>query len=122
MFSSKLTLGAVAALALAGSANALALELTVDTFDTEVSNSGKAAFVKFYAPWYVSNVRSSRGGKRVEGKRRPGRGAGVRRDVVWAMIATTLKREIWRIPNILFRRSRVEIAGNRDNSMEKERD
>jgi protein disulfide-isomerase A6 len=36
--------------ALAGSANA-ALELTPDNFDKEVLQSGKAAFIKFLAPW-----------------------------------------------------------------------
>ena len=36
--------------ALVGSASA-ALELTPDTFDAEVLQSGKAAFVKFLAPW-----------------------------------------------------------------------
>jgi len=28
-----------------------ALELTPDNFDTEVLKSGKAAFIKFLAPW-----------------------------------------------------------------------
>jgi protein disulfide-isomerase A6 len=28
-----------------------ALELTPDTFDKEVFESGKAAFIKFLAPW-----------------------------------------------------------------------
>jgi hypothetical protein len=37
-------------LALAASANA-ALELTPDNFEKEVTNSGKAAFIKFLAPW-----------------------------------------------------------------------
>jgi len=36
--------------ALAASANA-ALELTPDNFDKEVKDSGKAAFIKFLAPW-----------------------------------------------------------------------
>jgi len=53
MFSTKMSLGAVAALALASGANALALDLTVDTFDGQVLNSGKSAFIKFYAPWCV---------------------------------------------------------------------
>lgn len=56
MFSTKMSLGAVAALALAGGANALALDLTVDTFDGQVLNSGKSAFIKFYAPWYVRAI------------------------------------------------------------------
>lgn len=53
MFSTKMSLGAVAALALASGANALAMDLTVDTFDGQVLNSGKSAFIKFYAPWCV---------------------------------------------------------------------
>ena len=36
--------------ALVGSASA-ALELTPDNFDKEVLQSGKAAFIKFLAPW-----------------------------------------------------------------------
>jgi len=36
--------------ALAASANA-AIELTPDNFDTLVKDSGKAAFIKFLAPW-----------------------------------------------------------------------
>jgi len=30
---------------------AAALELTPDNFDKEVTQSGKAAFIKFLAPW-----------------------------------------------------------------------
>ena len=36
--------------AFAATANA-ALELTPDNFDKEVLQSGKAAFIKFLAPW-----------------------------------------------------------------------
>jgi hypothetical protein len=36
--------------AFAASAHA-ALELTPDNFDKEVKDSGKAAFIKFLAPW-----------------------------------------------------------------------
>ena len=50
MFSSKLSLGAVAALALASSANAIATDLTADNFDSLVGG-GKGSFIKFYAPW-----------------------------------------------------------------------
>ena len=32
-------------------ANAAAVELTPDNWDKEVKDSGKAAFVKFLAPW-----------------------------------------------------------------------
>jgi len=53
MLSTKLTLGAIAALALVGGSNAAAMELTDATFDAEVASSGKSSFVKFYAPWYV---------------------------------------------------------------------
>jgi hypothetical protein len=35
------------ATAVAGSA----LELTPDNFDTEITQSGKSAFIKFLAPW-----------------------------------------------------------------------
>jgi len=42
---------AVAALALVASANAGAIELTEANFDELVLNSGKAAFIKFLAPW-----------------------------------------------------------------------
>ena len=34
-------------------AQAKAVVLTDKNFDAEVSNSGKAAFIKFYAPWCV---------------------------------------------------------------------
>ena len=44
------------AISLAGlvlGAQAGAVDLTANTFDSEVLESGKAAFVKFFAPWYV---------------------------------------------------------------------
>ena len=44
------------AISLAGlvlGANAGAVDLTAKNFDTEVVESGKSAFVKFLAPWYV---------------------------------------------------------------------
>ena len=34
-------------------ASGAAVVLSKDNFDTQVYNSGKHAFVKFYAPWYV---------------------------------------------------------------------
>jgi len=40
----------VALLSLVASAHG-ALELTPDNFDKEVKDSGKAAFIKFLAPW-----------------------------------------------------------------------
>lgn len=57
MLSTKMSLGAIAALALASGANALAMDLTVDTFNGQVLSSGKSAFIKFYAPWYVRAFR-----------------------------------------------------------------
>jgi len=42
----------VAALfALVASAQGTAVELTPDNYDKEVTQSGKAAFIKFLAPW-----------------------------------------------------------------------
>ncbi len=44
------------AISLAGlvlGAQAGAVDLTAKNFDTEVVESGKSAFVKFLAPWYV---------------------------------------------------------------------
>jgi hypothetical protein len=46
---------ASALLALMGTAHA-AIELTPDNFDTMVFDSGKAAFVKFLAPWYAAEL------------------------------------------------------------------
>ena len=43
-------------LGLAIAASAGSVDLTGDTFDEAVLGSGKNAFVKFYAPWWVSNV------------------------------------------------------------------
>ena len=37
--------------AFAASAAGNAVELTPDNFDKEVTQSGKAAFIKFLAPW-----------------------------------------------------------------------
>jgi len=42
---------AVFFLAIAASAHGAAMELTAANFDTEVFNSGKSGFVKFFAPW-----------------------------------------------------------------------
>jgi protein disulfide-isomerase A6 len=50
MPSVKLSLAAVAAFALAGRANAIAMDLTNENFDSQVGG-GKGAFIKFYAPW-----------------------------------------------------------------------
>ena len=73
MFSSKLSLGAVAALALASSANAIATDLTADNFDSLVGG-GKGSFIKFYAPWCVRSIRercliSMFGARRVASRR-----------------------------------------------------
>ena len=40
-------------------ANAGAVDLTANTFDAEVLESDKSAFVKLFAPWYVHKNRSS---------------------------------------------------------------
>ena len=45
-----LSIAAVAS-AFAVTANAGAVDLTPDNFDSEVTSSGKGAFVKFLAPW-----------------------------------------------------------------------
>ena len=37
--------------AIVATANAGAVDLNPDNFDTEVTSSGKGAFVKFLAPW-----------------------------------------------------------------------
>jgi len=37
--------------AFAGVAAAQSVELTLDNFDKEVTQSGKSAFIKFQAPW-----------------------------------------------------------------------
>ena len=41
--------------AFAASAAGNAVELTPDNFDKEVTQSGKAAFIKFLAPWYAAS-------------------------------------------------------------------
>jgi hypothetical protein len=41
----------VLACAFAASVSGAAVELTPDNFDKEVTSSGKAAFIKFLAPW-----------------------------------------------------------------------
>ena len=47
----RVALLAIALMCLVLGANAGALDLTAKNFDTEVLHSGKAAFVKFQAPW-----------------------------------------------------------------------
>jgi hypothetical protein len=37
--------------AIAATANAGAVDLNPDNFDSEITSSGKGAFVKFLAPW-----------------------------------------------------------------------
>ena len=39
--------------ALVAAANSAAVTLTAANFDAEVVSSGKNAFIKFQAPWYV---------------------------------------------------------------------
>jgi hypothetical protein len=41
----------VLACAFAASVSGTAVELTPDNFDKEVTSTGKAAFIKFLAPW-----------------------------------------------------------------------
>ena len=43
----------LALMAMVLGAQAGAVDLTTKNFDTEVLESGKSAFVKFLAPWYV---------------------------------------------------------------------
>ena len=49
----------IALMGLVLGANAGAVDLTANTFDAEVLESDKSAFVKFFAPWYVHKNRSS---------------------------------------------------------------
>jgi protein disulfide-isomerase A6 len=44
-------LGRVALLAAVCGVSGSAVELTPDNFDKEITSSGKAAFIKFLAPW-----------------------------------------------------------------------
>ncbi|KAJ1477926.1 thioredoxin-like protein [Baffinella frigidus] len=51
MRSTFIAAAALGAVSLFGTANAGSVVLTDATFDAEVFDSGKNAFVKFYAPW-----------------------------------------------------------------------
>ena len=54
----RVALLAIALMGLVLGANAGAVDLTSSNFDTEVFESGKAAFVKFLAPWCVPHRRT----------------------------------------------------------------
>ena len=56
----RVALLAIALMGLVLGANAGAVDLTSSNFDTEVFESGKAAFVKFLAPWCVPHVEPPR--------------------------------------------------------------
>ena len=51
---------AIALMGLVLGAQAGAVDLTAKNFDAEVLESGKSAFVKFLAPWYVPEARHAR--------------------------------------------------------------
>lgn len=51
---------AIALMGLVLGAQAGAVDLTAKNFDAEVLESGKSAFVKFLAPWYVPDARHAR--------------------------------------------------------------
>ena len=51
-------------------ADAAAVDLTSKTFDKEVFDSGKSAFVKFFAPWCARAPRLSRRDRRIDRSRR----------------------------------------------------
>ena len=51
-------------------ADAAAVDLTSKTFDKEVFDSGKSAFVKFFAPWCAIAPRLSRRDRRIDRSRR----------------------------------------------------
>ena len=50
--------------AFAASAAGTAVDLTPDNFDKEVKDSGKAAFIKFLAPWWCVMRSHARAGAR----------------------------------------------------------
>lgn len=54
----RVALLAIALMGLVLGANAGAVDLTSSNFDAEVFESGKAAFVKFLAPWCVPHRRT----------------------------------------------------------------
>ena len=76
----RVALLAIALMGLVLGANAGAVDLTSSNFDAEVFESGKAAFVKFLAPWCVPHRRTPAAPSRDLRRARSARAAGARRD------------------------------------------
>ena len=76
----RVALLAIALMGLVLGANAGAVDLTSSNFDAEVFESGKAAFVKFLAPWCVPHRRTPAAPSRDLRHARSARAAGARRD------------------------------------------
>ena len=76
----RVALLAIALMGLVLGANAGAVDLTSSNFDTEVFESGKAAFVKFLAPWCVPHRRTPAAPSRDLRRARSARAAWARRD------------------------------------------
>ena len=76
----RVALLAIALMGLVLGANAGAVDLTSSNFDAEVFESGKAAFVKFLAPWCVPHRRTPAAPPRDLRRARSARAAGARRD------------------------------------------
>ena len=72
----RVALLAIALMGLVLGANAGAVDLTSSNFDTEVFESGKAAFVKFLAPWCVPHRRTPAAPPRDLRRARSSRAAG----------------------------------------------
>ena len=76
----RVALLAIALMGLVLGANAGAVDLTSSNFDAEVFESGKAAFVKFLAPWCVPHRRTPAAPPRDLRRARSARAAGARWD------------------------------------------
>ena len=76
----RVALLAIALMGLVLGANAGAVDLTSSNFDAEVFESGKAAFVKFLAPWCVPHRRTPAAPPRDLRRARSSRAAVARRD------------------------------------------
>ena len=77
----RVALLAIALMGLVLGANAGAVDLTSSNFDAEVFESGKAAFVKFLAPWCVPHRRTPAAPPRDLRRARSSRAAGARRGI-----------------------------------------